>query len=84
MKFRFTIPHNFRLTLWSLYKSFLYHWFSFWKKWHYVKYYYYNSSRHLLKTKKYSRKVRRIRHEITNLQGGPMGELSGNITTKNG
>lgn len=35
-------------------------WYTFWRNWHYVKYYYYNSARHLYKTKKFRRKLKAL------------------------
>ncbi|RXJ00724.1 hypothetical protein DS745_11750 [Anaerobacillus alkaliphilus] len=60
MKFRYKIPSDWKLAISSSYTKFLIRWFSFWKNWHYVKFYFYNSPRHLLKTRKYHRKLRRL------------------------
>lgn len=35
-------------------------WYTFWKNWHYVKYYYYGSRRHLKKTRKLQLKIRTL------------------------
>jgi glycine/sarcosine N-methyltransferase len=52
---------NFKTGWINFWKSFRTGWYQFWKNWHYVKYYYYNSSRHLKKTRKYQRKLRALK-----------------------
>jgi glycine/sarcosine N-methyltransferase len=56
---------NFKTGWFHLWKNFKTDWFHFWKNWHYVKYYYYNSPRHLKKTRKYHRKLRALKKTAT-------------------
>ncbi|QOY36530.1 hypothetical protein AWH56_002285 [Anaerobacillus isosaccharinicus] len=61
MSGRFKIPQHWKVNTHKFLRDFQFRWYSFWKNWHYVKYYFYNSSRHLVKTRKFRRKLRGLR-----------------------
>ncbi|OIJ21429.1 hypothetical protein BKP45_01245 [Anaerobacillus alkalidiazotrophicus] len=64
MKKSFKLPLIWKIITYSCWINLKLRWYTFWKNWHHVKFYYYNSSRHLLKTRKYHRRFRKAWHQV--------------------
>ncbi|OIJ12314.1 hypothetical protein BKP35_10955 [Anaerobacillus arseniciselenatis] len=61
MKMPYKLPNSWKTFCFTYWIKFKIQWYTFWRNWHHVKYFYYNSSRHLLKTRKYNRKLRSVK-----------------------